>query len=93
MVTPGTAEQDGHASAMNGEAATAYRPDTARKNYLGIDKPNVQFASKDVSRRMASPRVRTRGRDFGDEVGMRVESGLERGHRCGGASRAWAIAA
>lgn len=49
VVTPGKAEQDGDESSMNAKAATAYRAETARANYLGIDRPDVQYASKEAS--------------------------------------------
>ena len=36
--------------------ATAYRGITARPNYLAQDRANIQYACKEASRRMASPR-------------------------------------
>lgn len=57
VVTPGVADLAGDESPMNAEAATAYRADTARTNYLGIDRPDVQYASKEASRRMSAPRA------------------------------------
>lgn len=57
VVTPGVAELEVDEGPMDAERATAHRADTARTNYLGIDRPDVQYASKEASRRMSAPRV------------------------------------
>ncbi len=36
--------------------ASEYRASSARLNYLALDRPDILFASKEVSRRMSSPR-------------------------------------
>ena len=41
---------------LAGEEATLYRAIVARLNYLAQDRPDLQYASKEVSRRMATPR-------------------------------------
>ena len=33
-----------------------FRADAARGNYLGMDRPDIQFSTKEISRRMAKPR-------------------------------------
>ena len=42
---------------LGGSLATAYRAGAARCNFLGLDRPDVQYAAKEVSRGMASPTV------------------------------------
>ena len=42
---------------LDGSMATAYRAGAARCNFLGLDRPDVQYAAKEVSRGMASPTV------------------------------------
>ena len=37
--------------------ATAYRGCAARSNYLGLDRPELQFAAKEVGRYMSNPTV------------------------------------
>ena len=34
-----------------------FRALAARANYLALDRPDIQFAVKEVARRMATPRV------------------------------------
>ena len=38
-----------------GAEATAYRACAARGNFLGLDRPDVQYAAKEISRYMAKP--------------------------------------
>ena len=38
-----------------GVEATAYRACAARSNFLGLDRPDMQFAAKEVSRHMSQP--------------------------------------
>ena len=57
-VTPGVL--DTHAKDEGEQAspaeATEYRADAARGNFLGIDRPDIQFAAKEISRSMSDPR-------------------------------------
>ena len=56
--TPGVkennAEQD--EEELQGSEATAYRALAARANFLSMDRADIQFASKEVCRRMSRPR-------------------------------------
>ena len=45
---------DGHEKLEN-EEATKFRAMAARANYLAMDRPDVQYAVKEVARRMAAP--------------------------------------
>ena len=47
---------------MESSAATSYRGMTARMNYLGQDRSEVQFAIKELSKDMSSPTVRSWGK-------------------------------
>ena len=64
METPGTAEnkliegQEDLENPLPDYLATKYRAAAARCNHLGLDRPDAQFAAKEVSRGMAKP---TRG--------------------------------
>ena len=40
---------------MMGGAATHYRANVATSNYLAIDRPDIQYSTKECSRRMARP--------------------------------------
>ena len=42
-------------SPLGPAAATQYRAMAARLNYLGLDRPDIQFATKEAARHMASP--------------------------------------
>ena len=59
--TPGTVEnklvegQEDLESALPSFMVTKYRAAAARCNFLGLDRPDVQFAAKEVSRGMANP--------------------------------------
>ena len=48
-----TAEQD--ADLLNPFEATKFRTLGARANYLGLDRPDIQFATKEICRGMARP--------------------------------------
>ena len=61
LSTPWSAEEsnieEGEDSKLiTGEEATRYRAITARLNYLALDRPDLQYATKEVSKRMANPR-------------------------------------
>ena len=59
--TPGTVEnkliegQEDLESALPSFMVTKYRAAVAHCNFLGLDRPDVQFAAKEVSRGMANP--------------------------------------
>ena len=58
LSSPGVdgAEEDGPDDvALVGEQATQYRGIAARINYLSFDRPDVQFATKEVCRDMSCP--------------------------------------
>ena len=40
---------------LPGAEATAYRGCAARANYLGLDRPDVQYSAKEISRYMSNP--------------------------------------
>ena len=40
---------------MNNLDARSFRAVAARANYLGLDRPDLQFASKELCREMAKP--------------------------------------
>ena len=42
---------------LSGAEAIKFRAIVARLNYLAADRPDIQYATKEVSKRMASPRV------------------------------------
>ena len=68
VVTPGCREEAAEATRDDGEPeddsdnllvgieATMYRGIVARLNYLALDRPDIQYACKEVSRKMSSPR-------------------------------------
>lgn len=49
-------EYEAHDALLQGQEATKFRAITARLNYLAQDRPDLQYAVKEVARRMASPR-------------------------------------
>ena len=60
--TPGIKENDktvgeNDSDLLAPEDATAYRAGAARCNFLALDRPDIQFAAKEVSRSMAAPTV------------------------------------
>jgi hypothetical protein len=60
--TPGVVDHsrpDGdelESEALDSSDTTAYRACAARCNFLGLDRPDLQFAAKEVSRSMANPK-------------------------------------
>ena len=52
-------DEDGDAL-LDPAEVTLFRATTARANYLALDRPEVAFASKELCRRMSTPRVRDR---------------------------------
>ena len=57
VVGPSVHESGGDVAGepMTAEEAREYRALTARANYLGTDRPDLQFATKEACRRMANP--------------------------------------
>ena len=57
---PGTAEKETHEAdeALTSSESTRYRAVAARMNYLAMDRVDLQYAAKDLSRKMSAP---TRG--------------------------------
>ena len=61
-MTPGTAETEVDEASreesplLTGGDASAYRALAARLNYLALDRPDVQYAAKEVSKYMSKPR-------------------------------------
>ena len=43
---------------LEADEATVFRACAARCNFLGLDRPDVQYAAKEISRHMAKPRQR-----------------------------------
>ena len=58
MVTPGILDPGDKAEGerVSPSEATEYRVDAARGNFLGVDRPDIQFAAKEISRKMSDPR-------------------------------------
>ena len=52
-----TKEDDQNNPPLKSEEATKFRALTARANYLAQDRPEAQYAIKEIARRMATPRV------------------------------------
>ena len=67
VTTPGAREETGKAIIkdtadsddvlLDGHGATMFRALAARANYLSQDRPDIQFAVKEVARRMSAPRA------------------------------------
>ena len=63
MATPGVSETkeetDGYDDSpeLVGSEATAYRGVATRLNYLAMDRPDLQFSAKEISKKMAKPRA------------------------------------
>ena len=56
VVTPGTDEQpEGEDPLLTGADVTEYRSLSARLNYLSADRPDSQYADKELCRCMSSP--------------------------------------
>ena len=52
-----TVDEDGENPLLKDGEATKFRALTARANYLAQDRPDAQYAIKEIARRMATPRV------------------------------------
>ena len=50
-------EEEGLTKELVGSEATRFRAVAARTNYLSADRPDIQYAVKDICRRMAKPAV------------------------------------
>ena len=48
-------EEEGDSKELTGSEATRFRAVAARANYLSADRPDIQYAVKEVCRRMAKP--------------------------------------
>ena len=61
-MTPGEDEksldEEENAQMLSGKEATQFRALAARGNYLALDRPDIQYAVKEICRGMANP---TRG--------------------------------
>merc|ERR1712079_692240 len=56
LSSPGAKEdyrEDG--KPLEGQDHTAYRAMAARANYLALDRPDLQFAAKEICRKMSGP--------------------------------------
>ena len=60
VTTPWSPQEQGclqdEGELLSGTEATKFRAIVARLNYLAADRPDIQFATKEVSNRMANPR-------------------------------------
>ena len=62
VTTPGVAETKEeleewqHSNTMSSNDSTAYRALAARVNYLSLDRPDIQYAARDVAKHMANPK-------------------------------------
>ena len=50
-----TIEEEERSEELRGQEATRFRAVAARSNYLAADRPDIQYAVKEVCRRMAKP--------------------------------------
>jgi len=58
VTTPGSHSSEvyvGDEEHLRGHEATLFRALAARANYLGQDRPDIQFAAKEIARKMSSP--------------------------------------
>lgn len=55
--TPGVSKVDGDATALDDSAKRQYRSMVMRCNYLGLDRPDICYASKELARAMQQPTV------------------------------------
>eukprot|EP00972_Heterocapsa_arctica_P085322 12574544-Heterocapsa_arctica.AAC.1 len=55
LSTPGNKDRDVNPDEeeLQGQEATAYRAAAARANYMSMDRADIQYAAKEVCRRMA----------------------------------------
>ena len=58
VVTPGVLDPGDRAEGeqVSPSEATEYRADAARGNFLGVDRPDIQFAANEIPRKMSDPR-------------------------------------
>ena len=61
VVTPGVrqdepSEEEREKAKLDGAAASQYRATTARANYLALDRPDIGYAVKELTRNMATQR-------------------------------------
>ena len=68
-----TVEEDINGNELGKEMATKYRRAAARMNYMALDRPDISFTSKELSRSMAKPME-------GDLVRMKRAIRYLRGH-------------
>ena len=54
--SPGWKEEPDEGEPLEGEERTAYRALSARVNYLAQDRPDIQFAGKEICRFMQNPK-------------------------------------
>ena len=50
-------EEEEQSEELQGKEATRFRAVAARANYLQADRPDIQYAVKEICRRMAKPVV------------------------------------
>ena len=62
MATPGTGDSLEDPTPLDAAESTRYRALVARANYLAQDRPEILYATKELSRSMAAPRVQDWGR-------------------------------
>jgi hypothetical protein len=58
LLTPGakeTVSEPAEDVPLDTEAVSAFRSEAARGNYLGLDRPDIAFAAKELCRRMYAP--------------------------------------
>ena len=58
LLTPGardTADKSSEAEPLDAKEVSAFRSEAARGNYLGLDRPDIAFAAKELCRRMSAP--------------------------------------
>ena len=55
LVDPGVITPDGEDTPLEGKDVTRFRALAARANYLGQDRCDIQYATKEISRGMAKP--------------------------------------
>ena len=55
IVEPESSREEDDDEALPPAQATLYRACAARCNYLGLDRPDIQYAAKEVSRSMSNP--------------------------------------
>ena len=56
-IAPKVDSDDDDETELTGEEARLFRGVAARLNYVGLDRPDMQFAVKEAARLMSSPRM------------------------------------